>query len=612
MILQQLLRITTAVLLLVAVACQPEPATIEIGGPDSDDGTSKADTEQGAIGSCPPGASLGCVTPYSRKVCNSAGTELVEDKCPNGQVCFTVDGTATCLEAKCVPNTKVCQSPNTVGTCRTDGAQYETTETCGTGLFCSDGSCVSTCQSGVKAKSNVGCSYALVDLGNFESEPSATTEDNPVIVVVSNTSGMAPANITITSSQTEDELELTPEEAAVPPGGLKTYLLPIGFAQLETAINRGSWLLRSDQPITVHLINPENGLHVRSNDATLLFPTDAVGNDYIVMGWKSFWTEAQGLDENNFPKYGFESYVTVIATSAGSTKVTLTPTADIRAGKNKDGTLLERVPAGNTVEYTLESGDVLNYATEPQIGTVDLTGTQVKGDKAIAVFMAHNCAFVPSIDVPFCDHLEHQLAPIDTWGLTYVADLFQPRAETAYDVWRVMASQDQTVIGTDPEVPEMKSVILNKGEWVEYQASKPHLIKASAPIQVGHFMTGSNFDNFEEACGDTVKTGIGDPAFTVGVALNQYLDNYLVLTPPGYAQDYLNITREIGLEVFVDGIAVVEIGEPMGSTGLELVRVAVPDGVHRIEAVKTFGVTAYGYDCDVSYAYPGGMTLEGI
>ena len=71
------------------------------------------------------------------------------------------------------------------------------------------------------------------------------------------------------------------------------------------------------------------------------------------MGWRSFWTLAQGRDAAGFPKYGFESYVTVVATAMGATHVTMTPTADIRAGVGPDGTI-ERVPAGTTVQYTLQ------------------------------------------------------------------------------------------------------------------------------------------------------------------------------------------------------------------------------------------------------------------
>jgi hypothetical protein len=40
-------------------------------------------------------------------------------------------------------------------------------------------------------------------------------------------------------------------------------------------------------------------------------------------------------------------------------------------------------------------------------------------------------------------------------------------------------------------------------------------------------------------------------------------------------------------------------------------RPAVTGGVsHRVTSTQPVGLSAYGYDCDVSYAYPGGLNLE--
>lgn len=559
-------------------------------------------------GGCPPSALLGCVTSYSYKYCNDSGTAFVEQSCPSGELCF---GAGECRAASCVPGTKTCSGLATQAVCSADGSGFEELGTCGIGLVCEveTGECVSSCVLDTgKAKSNVGCTYALVDLGNFESEAAQTVnDDKPVVVVVSNTSEVQ-ANIEITSSATGLPLDIGAAQKRVPGRDLKTFSLPAGRSQLETSINRDSWVLTSDQPITVHLINPENGIDVKSNDATLLFPTDALGNDYRIMGWKSFWTLAQGRDEQGYPNYGFESYLTLVATSSSATTVTITPTASIRAGTDLDGAPIEVIEAGTTRIFSMNNGDVLNLTTLPQVGEADLTGTRIQATQSIAAFFAHNCAFVPAVDVPFCDHLEHQLAPVNTWGKEYVADIFQSRGVGGYDMWRVMAANDATLVTTDPVIPEIEGTLLNAGEWIEYKASESHILSANGPIQVGHFMIGSNFPGFDEACGDTVKTGIGDPAFTIGVAKSQYIDSYVVLTPPGYSDDWLNIVKPAGATVTVDGTAV-GLGEPVGSAGFELVKIPVDDGVHIIDGDQAFGVTAYGYDCDVSYAYPGGMLL---
>ena len=585
------------------------------GSADGSDGVEASDGAAGdtvgpAPGSCPANASLGCVTFYSSKVCNAKGTAFVEVPCGTGELCLGQDG---CTPATCIPGTRECTGLYRVGECVADGTKYETVEQCGPGLTCDNelNECVSTCSGGQKPTTNVGCVYALVDLGNFESEAVNAATDKPVLVVVSNVSQSADAHLSFLSRETGEALPFTAAELIVPKFDLRTYTLPTGQAQLKTSLNKGSWLLTSDQPISVTLINPQNGLDVRSNDASLLFPTGALGKTYFIMGWKSFWTDAQGYEPDGFPKYGFTSYITVVATSSGKTTVQITPATDVRAGVGLDGAVIDRVPSGQTRTHVLNEGEVLNYAVEPRLGEGDLTGSYVESDKSIAVFSAHNCAFIPDIQTPFCDHLGHQLTPTDTWGNEYINDLFAPRSPSGYfDVFRVMAQRDGTKVECEPAIAGCAHPNLKRGEWFQYNASQSHRLKANNPIEVGHFMTGSNYDGHIETCGESVKTGVGDPAFTIAAATDQYINAYVFLTPPGYKEDWVNVTHKIGAVVTLDGAALGAPQETLTTAGYAVTRVQIQDGVHSISSAEPFGIIAYGYDCDVSYAYPGGMLLQ--
>ncbi len=599
---------------LLVVGCQSQKVGQVV---TADDAVSSmgADVAAAPPGTCPAKTVLGCVTDYSYRACNDAGTGFTEVKCGTSEVCF---GAGECKKAKCVPEKRTCISPTKAAQCKPDGSGYDVTETCEAGTVCDQpsGTCVSSCLNGAKATTNVGCSYFVVDLGNYDSVVENNVKDQPVLVAIANASKSIEAHVTLTAMGDNVFAEGQAVTVNVPPNQLRTVALPTGFAQLDSSINRWSWKVVSDQPVTLHQFNPLNGQEVHSSDASLLFPNDALGSEYVVMSWRSFFTDALGFDAvTSYPKYGFPNYVTVVAASTGKTKVSITASADVRpTGPNTPKkAAVAAIKKGETKEYELDHGDVLTYTIHPKLeDNLDLTGTVIKADKGIAVFMSHNCAFVPSVEVKYCDHLEHALTPVTTWSSVYVADLFHKRSAAAYDVFRIMAAQAQTVIHTEPPVPGVDGKILGKYEWVEYQATASHLVKSTAPIQMGHYLIGSNYPGNDPICQNGV-TGIGDPSFTIGVGESQWLKEYIVLTPTGYKESWFNLIRHKGEVITIDGTSVegyVEKPiETLGSSDVEVLRLKVEAGVHRLVADKPFGVTAYAYDCDVSYAYPGGLLL---
>lgn len=53
--------------------------------------------------------------------------------------------------------------------------------------------------------------------------------------------------------------------------------------------------------------------------------------------------------------------------------------------------------------------------------------------------------------------------------------------------------------------------------------------------------------------------------------------------------------------------------EAIEGTNLGFARFLIEDGPHDIRSATTrFGIEVYGYDCRISYAYPGGMSLGKI
>lgn len=64
-----------------------------------------------------------------------------------------------------------------------------------------------------------------------------------------------------------------------------------------------------------------------------------------------------------------------------------------------------------------------------------------------------------------------------------------------------------------------------------------------------------------------------------------------------------------GLVVNMDGSPVSGTTNAIAGTNWEVTWVEIDPGAHKFDANQPFGLYAYGYSCDVSYAYPGGLDL---
>ena len=553
---------------------------------------------------CTPNEKEGlCLSPTSYSVCNSNGTSMTAEYCPVPLKCYEGD----CVDLECPPDEMICKGMTAVQECLLgDDGKYHWVETqlCLSGL-CQEGQCLSLCDVNIKENSYLGCDYWAVDLDNVEGG-----QNQAVAVVISApTDAPQPAIITFTKMDTNPPTEMTAQELGadsltVNPGQLKVFKLPASGYGMEGSIkNRKTFRVRSDAPVTMHQFNPLNGSNVFTNDASLLLPSNVGGTEYLVMAWPM---RTQG--------YTFRGFMTIVATEEGTTKVEIWPTS-----KTYIGVGVPNMDPDPDLPYVIEmlQGDVVNVETDGPQGA-DLTGTRILADKKINVFGGNECANIPTPDTNYCDHVEQQLFPLHTWGSEYVGDAFKSRDtnNNQKDTWRIMAGADGVAVTLDPPLASVPA--LNKGDFYEFNTGDSFKATATGPILVGHFLQGSNYPGYQGTC---FTTGIGDPAFTLTPPIEQFLTEYIVLTPSTYQKDYLNITFKVGseMDITIDGTGLmVFMGDPsvtatpVGASGWATVAIPVSDGVHTVKSVQPIGVTAYGYDCDVSYAYPGGLSLKAI
>ncbi|MFT7623426.1 MAG: hypothetical protein ACI9WU_002609, partial [Myxococcota bacterium] len=540
--------------------------------------------------SCTPGQKLQeCAGPTAFLMCNPVGTHYLPTQCKGGLFCYEGD----CVDFECEPDSVTCQGFGAVRRCKSDGSEWEVIEQCEKGGTCFSGECISACDVNLKAATYSGCEYFAVDLDNIEGG-----QFEPVAIVVSVPSSVENSTVAITENATGHSYtaaELNAISLTVASGTLAVFELPLG-GDIDGSIKAlSSYRITTTSPATVHQFNPLNGSEVFTNDASLLLPSQAGGTEYFIMSWAMRSDEFETL----------RGFATVIATQPGDTEVIVTPRSDTFAGEATMG--VSAILSGETVSFILQQGEVLNLETAGEEGA-DLSGTRVLSDQRVSVFGGHECANVP-IGINACDHLEQQLVPVAAWGKRYISDAFKPRSPDQFDIYRVMAGSTDVLVETNPPIAGYEKFLLQPGGYVTFQTSKHFEVKASGRIQVGHYMIGSSYPGHLQTC---KKSGIGDPAFTMAVPTQQFLAEYTVLTPPGYAENYINIMAPAGADVLVDGLPLPPTSPlKQVAPGLDwgVAQHPVTTGVHTITAKKKIGLTAYGYDCDVSYAYPGGLRL---
>ncbi len=103
---------------------------------------------------------------------------------------------------------------------------------------------------------------------------------------------------------------------------------------------------------------------------------------------------------------------------------------------------------------------------------------------------------------------------------------------------------------------------------------------------------------------------IGDPSLILGVAVSQYLNDYIFLVPDKYKINYINVTLPSGALAMLDGQPIAPGGfVALMNSGWQIARLPIAAGSHRLQLTQKGGLVVYGYDKDVSYGYAGGAGL---
>jgi hypothetical protein len=547
----------------------------------------------------------------------------------------------------CRPGLRRCEG-NDVYECSEDGMAWVYVETCnpGKGELCINGYCVSGCDNSERWKSNVGCLYYPVDLDNAVTQ-GLDASAQQYAVVVSNPSG-AEAVVTVERNDAppgqEPEIVVV-DERIVSPNDLEVFQLDRrevdGSTRLGanngtgSAITSAAYRLRSTAPIVAYQFNPLDNVQVFSNDASILIPTTALGEEYVVLGWPQTIAETPDYFDEDL-----RAFLTVVGTDY-ETQVTLEFPASDRMIILGDGDTIPDLFGGDTFTTTLGPFDTLNLETDGFMA--DFTGTVISASKPVVVFAGSEASDVPTFDdytTRQCcaDHLEQQLYPVDRSGRKYVAALTPQRTRAVKmaggdvtvheekEYFKLLGLYEDTTVHTTLPMP-YDVISLDPGKSVVIETTVDFVVTADKPVSFGQFVASQN------VTGISFDLPGGDPVFIMVPPVEQWRMGYIFLTPSLYAFDFIILVHSPEADVLFDGrpfpptcrstsvpgaeaefvvtrcqLSFPEIVE--GSPPDNILPGDQDDGVHEILSDYPVGVVVYGFDNYVSYGYPGGTDLR--
>ncbi len=447
------------------------------------------------------------------------------------------------------------------------------------------------------APSNLGCTFWAVDLPNDEqgTPESPPAADQPFAVVVANVSALTPALVQVFVG--DDDLAIA--EATVDPAD--TFVFDLGVASVPAAassVDDLAFRIESDVPIAAYQFNPAaNLVEVYSNDASLLLPEHALGEDYTAATADGILL---GTSTNDPDPVNAGAFVSVVAIADG-THVELSPTSGI-VGPLPDPLVLDRGEVATVMSDALSMVDG------------NLTGTRVHADKPVAVFSGNVATTVPrtiSIDDLICcaDHVEHQLLPDTAWGDAYaVAPPPHPEGTgEAEAVYTIVAGPDGADLLWCPQRPSTAPIDLAPGEVAEFRTDDAFTVKSDddAPFGLTQFTLSST------ELGDS---GLGDPAMIVIVPAGQHERRSLFVVPAGYVANWATIVVRGPGRVSLDGEELddddfTDLGTLSGIQH-RYIHVALEAGTHALEADAPAGVTVTGIARYVGYGFAGGTGVR--
>ena len=521
-----------------------------------------------------------------------------------------------------------------------------TLRTCPLDQGCSMGACVPACDAAVAAHGSIGCAFLAMTPPTYppalppcHSVFLANTWDQPVRVTVHRGGTSYDAT---TFGRIVDNATTPDHWAAIPTTGIPVDAVGVLFLSSDPhavmpetgtpltcpvtpAINAATvidasgegdaWAIGTDAPVSAYDIIPFGGAPSFFPSASLLLPTSALGDQYVVIA-TPIGTATPGGPQ----------WLAIIG-SADATSVSIQPTVDLAAGGG-----LPAIAAGTTGTVMLDAGQVAQWQL-PTTTTLDTSGTLVRASHDVAVVAGNRFFRDQPTPGPGGEGTHQQILPLDALGHRYVAAPYTTRRmDLAPEVipYRIVGGADGTVLTFDPAITGAPTT-LARGQIADISSSAAFVVSsqdAMHPFALGQIMPTANLVGGSRPGAQNSMFGpqLGDEEFVVFFPPDQYLSRYVFFTDPTYWTTNLALVRERDASGAFQPVMIDCVGEVSGwtavdaahayeVTNVDLVRAGVGvgscvNGHHVASSAAPFGVVVWGTDAYASYAYPAGGNAQ--
>lgn len=345
-------------------------------------------------------------------------------------------------------------------------------------------------------------------------------------------------------------------------------------------INNNGYRVTSNDLISVYI----HQYHAFRAEATLVLPKSTIDNSYYALSYTGYTT------------FG-ETYPSefLIVANEDQTTVTITLAANTIGGRAN----------GTTFDILLNAGET--YQIQGAQATDDLSGSFVRGDKPFSLFCGNRYSALNCFRSGR-DNLLEQAFPISTWGTRFVSAPFQ---NGILDVFRILASEDNTSINILFADGSDINYTLDQGEFLEYEDARVSFIESNKPILIAQYMNQT----------DCANGSTGDPSMLYLNSVLQIRDTVTMYNSmfENIFDNYISIiTRSSDLSnVFFDGQSLSDLSSDFVLAGpnneYAAVTLRVNSGSHTIASAGCGVIAkAFGLGDHESYAYSGGASFNKI